>query len=209
MLRYPYLHREAILRGLKSEQASHLLEDIVEAQLQHLEKPDVSEDARFYYEQKTKSVQHALSSTGYKAEHSINHRLSLTLEKLLTVARTNTIYCGRDQAIRVHINQTKCNPKNPKPKSLATSKSQKLSRIPSRLTPSTRSSSPGKRRNRRGKGKVSVPSPRSCPHRSANLYRRTDSPCKLQTLNRSSQPGTRWSSPRTSQANSIQHTLLG
>lgn len=67
----------------------------------HLEKPDASDDVRLHFERKTKSVAYALSPCQYKAESCVNDRLSLTLSDLLIVARSNAIYCGRNQDAKV------------------------------------------------------------------------------------------------------------
>jgi len=73
---------------------------MLSAQLLHLEKPGANDDVRSYLENKTKSVAYALSPNQYKAESYVNERLSLTLSDLLIVARSNTIYCGRNQDAR-------------------------------------------------------------------------------------------------------------
>lgn len=54
ILRYPYLHRSAILEGIRSEQVSHMLEAVLETQLDKLEKPPISEEDQKILISKTK-----------------------------------------------------------------------------------------------------------------------------------------------------------
>lgn len=62
LLESPWLHRLAIYTGFKSEKLTKLVEDILIAQLNNLDKPQFAEDVIYELMSKTKSVKYAQSS---------------------------------------------------------------------------------------------------------------------------------------------------
>lgn len=91
ILSQPHIHRFAILSGVKSEQASHLLEDLLQVSAPARVTGWECEQVEEYLKK-----QYSPAPANYAAEHYINAKLGLSSYDILCVIKSNRFICGRD-----------------------------------------------------------------------------------------------------------------
>lgn len=89
ILRTPALHRHAILCGVRSEEASHLLEDIILAST-----PPCDDSGQALVQGYLDSL-YAPKPSNYEVERSVNARLGIGYFDLFKVLRDDALICGR------------------------------------------------------------------------------------------------------------------